>query len=152
MESFKNSSGFVGESGSVNGQCRWPCYHADLSDLSSHKKYRDVPIKKSFKEKMIETRFARKEGRIQVSKDATKIAETELITLANRLYDDLSAEVFEKKTVEVIELTRNVCDLKSFAEQLDEQGSVLFGTLSEDLFLKSAKQITQSMRKSQMTY
>ena len=61
---------------------------------------------------MIETRFARKEGRIHVSKDATKIAETELITLANRLYDDLSAQVFEKKTVEVIELTRNVCDLK----------------------------------------
>ena len=39
-----------------------------------------------------------------------------------------------------------MCDLKSFAEQLDEQGSVLFGTLSEDLFLKSAKQITQIMK------
>ena len=51
-----------------------------------------------------------------------------------------------KKTVEVIELTRNVCDLKSFAEQLDEQGSVLFGTLSEDFFSKSAKQITQSIK------
>ena len=65
VETYKKSKEFVGqfpESGKVNGHCKWPSYHADLSDLETHGKYRSVQIKKSFEEKTIATRLSRKEN------------------------------------------------------------------------------------------
>ena len=145
VESYKKSKDFVGEfpeSGKVNGHCKWPNYHADLSDLQTHGKYRGVQILKSFEEKTINTRLARKEGNLNITKDAIKIAETEIMSLAKRLHTDLDEKVFEKEIAEKIELTRNVCDLKSMAHKIKEKGSVLEGTLSAGLFVKSAKELT----------
>ena len=145
VESYKKSKDFVGEfleSGKVNGHCKWPIYHADLSDLQTHGKYRGVQILKSFEEKTINTRLARKEGNLNITKDAIKIAETEIMSLAKRLHTDLDEKVFEKEIAEKIELTRNVCDLKSMAHKIKEKGSVLEGTLSAGLFVKSAKELT----------
>ena len=79
VESFKKSKEFVGEfpeSGKVNGHCKWPSYHADLSDLKTHGKYRNIKITKSFEEKTIATRLSRKEDAMYITKDATEIAET----------------------------------------------------------------------------
>ena len=147
VESYKRSEGFVWEfpeSGKVNGQCRWPSFHADLSDIKTHGKFRSVSINKSFEDKGIETRLARKEGNLNVFKDAIKIVETELVALATRLYNDLSSDIFEAETRNTIELTRNLCDIQSFAKEITEHGSILFATLSEDRFCESAKQITKN--------
>ena len=149
VESYKRSEGFVGEfpeSGKVNGQCRWPSYHADLSDIKTHGKFRSVSINKSFEDKGIETRLARKEGNLNVFKDAIKIVETELVALATRLYNDLSSDIFEAETRNTIELTRNLCDIQSFAKEITEHGSILFATLSEDRFCESAKQISKTIQ------
>ena len=111
VETYKKSKEFVGqfpESGKVNGHCKWPTYHADLSDLETHGKYRSVQIKKSFEEKTIATRLSRRENSMNITKDATRIAETELVSLAKKLYDDLSQDIFEKVTVDKMELTRKV--------------------------------------------
>ena len=81
----------------------------------------------------------------KTTKDATRIAETELVSLAKKLYDDLSQDIFEKVTVDKMELTRNVCDLKTIAENIEKKGSILVGTLSADMFVKSAKQITHTL-------
>lgn len=59
VESYKKSKDFVGtlpESEKVNGHCKWPTYHNDLSDLQTHGKYRGVEIKKSFDQKSIPRR------------------------------------------------------------------------------------------------
>ena len=132
VESFKKSKDFVGdfpESGRINGHCRWPCFHLDLSDLTSQGKYRSIEKKKSFGEKSVETRLTTARRTINVTKDPLKIAETEVVSLAKQLYDDLSKELFEKDTIEVVELTRNICDLKSMGEQIKMKGSIVVGTL-----------------------
>ena len=142
VDSFKKSKEFVREfpeSGKVNGHCKWPSYHANLSDLKTHGKYRNVKITKSFEEKTIATRLSRQENALKITKDATVIAETEIISLANRLYVDLSSGIFEKETVEKIELIKNICDLKSISDKVLEKGSVLVGILTADVFIKSAK-------------
>ena len=65
VESYKQSEGFVGnfpESDKINGHCKWPCFHADLSDLKTHGKFRGVKITKSFAEKTTATRLSTKKG------------------------------------------------------------------------------------------
>ena len=148
VKSYKKSKEFVGsfpESDKINGHCKWPTYHADVSDLNTHGKYQRIEIKNSFEKKSIETRLVKRAEEIRLTKDVGKIVETELLSLVKRLHKDLSSEIFEDKTVEVIELTRNVCDLKSIAEKVDEKGAVLVGLLTEDLFVNSARQITNTI-------
>ena len=148
VKSYKNSRDFVGnfpESGKINGHCKWPLYHGDLSDLNTHKKFQRVEIKNSFEKKSFETRLAKKAGELELTKDVDKIVKTELQSLVNRLHDDLSSDIFDEKTEETIELTRNVCDLKSMAENIDEKGAIIFGTISADLFVDSAKKITNTI-------
>ena len=116
-----------------------------MSDLNTHGKYQRIEIKNSFEKKSIETRLVKRAEEIRLTKDVGKIVETELLSLVKRLDNDLSSEIFEDKTVEVIELTRNVCDLRSIAEKVDEKGAVLVGLLTEDLFVNSARQITNTI-------
>ena len=61
-------------------------------------------LKNLLKKKLLQLDF---QGR-KITKDATRIAETELVSLAKKLYDDLSQDIFEKVTVDKMELTRNV--------------------------------------------
>ena len=89
-------------------------------------------LKNLLKKKLLQLDF---QGR-KITKDATRIAETELVSLAKKLYDDLSQDIFEKVTVDKMELTRNVCDLKTIAENIEKKGSILVGTLSVDMFVK----------------
>ena len=148
VQSYKNSAEFVGtfpESGKINGHCKWPSYHADMSDLNTHGKYMSVQIKNKFEKKTIETRLASKAVRMELTRDAGKIVETELLSLSTKLYSDLSSEIFDEKTMETVELTRNVCDLKAMADKVDEMGAIVFGTISADLFVASANQITNTI-------
>jgi hypothetical protein len=55
---------------------------------------------------------------MNVTKDPLNIAETEVVTL----YDDLSQELFVKQTVEQMDMTRNVCYLKSIGGQVKAIG------------------------------
>ena len=41
------------------------------------------------------TRLSKREGALNITKDATKIAETEVMSLVSKLYSDLSKEIFE---------------------------------------------------------
>ena len=99
----------------------------------------------NFEKKSIETRLAKKAGQIELTKDVDKIVKTELQSLVNRLHDDLSSDIFDEKTEETIELTRNVCDLKSLSQKLKAQESVLVGTLTADSFLESSRKITHTI-------
>ena len=82
------------ESGKVNGHCKWPTYHADLSDLQTHGKYKSVKITKSFEEeeKEIATRLSKREGTLNITKDDMNIGETEVMSLISKLYNDRSKE------------------------------------------------------------
>ena len=112
--------------------------------MQTHGKYKSVKIIKSFEEKEIATRLSKREGALNITKDATKIAETEVMSLVSKLYTDLSKEIFEEETVQKIEVIRNICDIESLSEKVLERGSALVGLLSADTFVKSAKEITQT--------
>ena len=106
VKSYKKSKEFVGsfpESDKINGHCKWPTYHADVSDLNTHGTYQRIEIKNSFEKKSIETRLVKRAEEIRLTKDVGKIVETELLSLVKRLHKDLSSEIFEDKTVEDIE-------------------------------------------------
>ena len=148
VESFKKSKDFVGdfpESGRINGHCRWPCFHLNLSDLKSQGKYRSIEMKKSFGKKSVATRLSTARRTGNVTKDPLNIAETEVVSLAKRFYDDLSQELFENKTVEVVELNNHICALKSMGDQIQMKGSIVVGTLLADTFVKSSKKITDTL-------
>ena len=148
VESYKKSNDFVGdfpESEKVNGHCRWSNYHADLGDLNTHGKFRNVEITKAFEDKTIATRLSKKENRINLTKDAAQLVEIELLSLADKLYTDLSRDVFEDETVKKVNDLRYVCDLKSLSQKLKAQGSVLVWTLTADSFLESSRKITHTI-------
>ena len=62
-----------------------------------------MEIKKKFEKKTIETRLASKAGKMELTRDAGKIVETELLSLSTKLYSDLSSEIFDEKTMETVE-------------------------------------------------
>ena len=84
--------------------------------------------------------LARKEGNLNLTKDAFKIGETEVVSLARGLHTDLDTEIFNEELVKNVELIRNVCDLKSLAVRIAARGSVFVATVSDPLFGSSAKQ------------
>ena len=144
VQSLKQSDEFVGgfpESEKINSLCKWQSYHLDLSDLDTHGKYRGVEVKKSVGEKKIETRLTTK----NVTKDPIEIVKHQLLGLAQKLYEDLSKDLFNQQTIEIIEMTRIICDLNSIGFRLGEQGSVLVGTLTADTFVSTAKKITDTI-------
>ena len=82
---------------------------------------------------------------MNMDRDPTEIAKTEIVTLAERLHHDLSKELFEDESVEQIENTRKVCDLESICKQIRAKGSILVGTLLADSFVDSARKITKTI-------
>ena len=80
-----------------------------------------------------------------MTKDVLKLAETEVMVLAKRLHNDLDQEILDRKASEKVELVRKVCDLKSLLGRIRQNGSVLEGTLSASVFVKSAKELTNTV-------
>ena len=59
--------------------------------------------------------------------DRIGMVKERLLTLTWRLHDDLSSEVFDEGTKELIENCRVICDLKSLLVKIYQKGSVIVG-------------------------
>ena len=68
-----------------------------------------------------------------------------LRTLTWRLHRDLSDEVFDKTTKELIENCRVVCDLKALSTRIKDKGSVLVGLEDSNSFVMAVRKITDSV-------
>ena len=60
----------------------------------------------------------------------------------HRLQNDLKSEVFDEKTVAMIENIRIVCDLKTVLSDVKKKGAIFFGLQNSAKFLSAVRSIT----------
>ena len=60
----------------------------------------------------------------------------------HRLQNDLKSEVFDEKTVAMIENIRIVCDLKTVLSDVKKKGGIFFGLQNSAKFLSAVRSIT----------
>ena len=138
------SSGKMEETSSV--KCLWPRYHGCLEELKSNDNSKGVVIKAEHETKAFNTRLAKKNNDVALVTKADEIVKTNLVCLIQRLETDLRKDTFEKETVEVIELIRNVTDLKSLAVEVRDNGYIQTAHKFGIKFVESAKKITNTIR------
>ena len=66
-------------------------------------------------------------------------------SFVKRLSNDLKKDTFDERTVDTMELTRNVCDIKSFAIEIRKCGAVQAGHKLVTKFLNSTRKLTSSL-------
>ena len=125
-------------------KCLWPRYHACLEELKSSK-FRRVEIKNDFEAKGFFTKLARRERDLNLLTNPAEITKVNLEIFVKRLSKDIRSEVFEEKTVEMIENTRNVADVKKFALLVKKQGAIQTGLKIGNAFVISSRKITGSV-------
>ena len=81
------------------------------------------------------------QGNEEVVRDVTD----KLRKLASRLKADLRKELFTKEVSDTIELTRDVSDLTSLAEKIQQHGQVVVGALQSEKFADTIYQLTNSV-------
>ena len=60
----------------------------------------------------------------------------------DRLQNDLKSEVFDEKTVAMIENIRIICDLKTVLSDVKKKGAIFFGLQNSAKFLSAVRSIT----------
>ena len=71
---------------------------------------------------------------------------TSLVCLTKQLEADLRKDTFEKETVEVIELIRNVAYVKSFSVEVNANGYIQTANKLGIKFVDSARKITNTIK------
>ena len=138
------SSGKMDESTSV--VCLWPRYHACLEELGSNDAFKGVVIKAEHETKSFNTRLAKRSNDIVLATKADEIVKTNLVCLVTRLELDLRKDTFEKETVDVIELIRNVTDIKALSVEVRAKGYIHTAHMLGFKFTDSAKKITNTIK------
>ena len=108
-------------------------------------KFRRVEIKNDFEAKGFFTKLARRERDLNLLTNPAEITKVNLEIFVKRLSKDIRSEVFEEKTVEMIENTRNVADVKKFALLVKKQGAIQTGLKIGNAFVISSRKITGSV-------
>ena len=67
--------------------------------------------------------------------------ETDIEILVKRLASDIRSDAFEKNTVDVIDMTRDVVDIKKFALLVQMQGAVQTSLKIGEAFLTSVRRV-----------
>ena len=81
------------------------------------------------------------QGKNAVFEDVTE----KLKKLTSRLKADLRREMFTKEVSDTIELTRDVSDMTSLAEQVKEHGNVVVGLLKAGSFAEKIYKLTNTV-------
>ena len=68
-----------------------------------------------------------------------------LLSLASRLFKDLSNSIYKRETITVVENVRIICDLKSLAVQIHARGAMATGLTNGRRFLKAVRAMTSSV-------
>ena len=66
-------------------------------------------------------------------------------TFVKRLSNDLKKDTFDERTIDTMELTRKICDIRSFAIEVRKCGAVQAGHKLVTKFLSSTRKLTSSM-------
>ena len=107
-------------------QCLWPRYHADVAALEMNGEYMKIKINHINMGSSRQTRLQVQTGDLQLA-DGIPLFTERLKTLVWRMQNDLKLEVFEDKTVEMIENIRIVCNLKTLLINVKKKGAVIIG-------------------------
>ena len=77
--------------------------------------------------------------------DEINLVKEQLSTLAWRLHNDLSNDVYDGDTEKVIENCRVICDLKSLMLKIYQKGSVVVDLEKSKIFLNAVRSISGSV-------
>ena len=122
-------------------KCLWLRFHADLLKMESEKTFMGSEVKYTNIGTLRQTRFHPVDAQLSVS-DGIGMVKERLFILTWRLHNDLSSEVFDDGTKEVIKNCRVICDLKSLLVKIYQKGSVMVGLEETKTFLNAVRSIT----------
>ena len=125
-------------------KCLWPRYHSCLMELESGK-FRGIEIKRDHENKTYFTKLTKKNQDLALSSSAVELTRTKMETFVKRLSNDLKKDTFDERTIDTMELTRNICDIRSFAIEVRKCGAVQAGHKLVTKFLSSTRKLTSSM-------
>ena len=125
-------------------KCLWPRYHSCLEALKNSK-FKGVAVKKDFEGKAFFTKLARRQQELNLMTSPADITKSHLEIFLGRLSSDIRSGAFEQKTVEMIEMTRNVANVKKFAMDVKKEGAIQTGLKLGSLFLSSVRSVTGSV-------
>ena len=145
LESLDHSDCLKNENHAVFKNCQWPRYHACLEELKVNK-FRGVEIANDFESKAFSTKLAKKQNEINLQTSPESLVKTCIEQLVKRLDSDIRSETFEAKTVEIIEMTRNVVDVGRFAILVKDHGAVQTSLKIGGTFVSSVRAITSSVQ------
>ena len=128
-------------------KCLWPLNHNDKKTLADNKKIREISIANQHQIRAaglsVKTRQATLEQFLHSEEDAIAKSDKQLIVLVKELFRGLSEDVYDAKTIEVIEETRYILDLPALAIRLKEPGMscIKLATLDYPKFKKAVDTI-----------
>ena len=123
----------------VSQKCFWPRLHSCVNYLEQGI-FQGVNIKKERAERPYFTKSSDRQPDISIETEKQKIKK-----LAQRLCFDIENQIFDETSKEVIEATRNVSDIRSLLLDIRKVGAIQVGHKLGDHFVKSAKQLTDSV-------
>ena len=124
--------------------CLWPRYHADLTAMDADTRYMGSVVKHINIGTERQTRLQSVGEQLTVA-DGLGMVKERLKTFCWRLHHDLSNEVYDANTTEIIENCRLICDIKSLLLKLSRKGSVLVGLEGARPFVDAVRKITGSV-------
>ena len=92
-----------------------------------------------------QTRLTKRKETTNLTNNVFDSVEIELKVLAEKLYTELTKEMYDNDTKKIIEEVRNVCDLKSAAKLVKQEGGVMTGMKIAGKFAESAKKLTPTL-------
>ena len=119
-------------------KCSWLRYHADLLKMKSQKTFTSSEVKYTNIGKLRQTRLHSVDAQLSVAHGIGMVKER-LSTLTWRFHNDLSSEVFDDGTKEMIENCRVTFGLKSLLAKIYQKGSVMVGLEETKHIFKCSK-------------
>ena len=97
IEKFQKMLITIDHSDCPKDKCLWERYHADLSEMELNQEFMKTKIDHANMGILRQTRLSAVKSQLLIA-DGVKMVKEHLITLAWRLHNDLSNDVFDQKT------------------------------------------------------
>ena len=144
VEKFLKMMNAIDHTSCPEKKCLWPRYHSDVTKMNEDSKYMGSTINHINIGTIRQTRFHSNHTELTIA-DGLYMVKERLKTLCWRLHHDLSNEVYDVGTVDIIENCRVVCDSRSLLLNLVRKGSVLVGLEEARRFVDAVRKITGSV-------
>ena len=123
-------------------KCLWSSYYADLLKMEIQRTFMGFEVEFTNIGTLRQTKLHSADARLSVA-DGIAIVRERLSNLTWRFNKDLSREVFDDSTKEVMERCRVICGLKFLLVEIYQKGSVMARLEEAKTFLNAVRSITE---------